>query len=156
MLGGFLIALKPDGREFVSWAVLMIAIIGFLVSWKIPKAESANKNLIINWNPFTETWRNFIFIRQNRTVLLSIMGISWFWFYGATFLTQIPNYTKQVLGGDEHVVTFLLTIFSVGIGLGSLLCERLSDKKVELGLVPFGSIGLTLSLIHISEPTRPY
>ena len=143
MLGGFLIALKPSGRELVSWAVLLIAVIGFIASWKIPRAESANKDLVINWNPFTETWRNFIFIRQNRTVLLSIMGISWFWFYGATFLTQIPNYTKQVLGGDEHVVTFLLTIFSVGIGLGSLLCERLSDKKVELGLVPFGSIGLT-------------
>jgi predicted MFS family arabinose efflux permease len=74
---------------------------------------------------------------------LSILAISWFWFYGATFLTQIPNYTKQVLGGDEHVVTFLLTIFSVGIAIGSLLCEKLSDKKVELGLVPFGSIGLT-------------
>ncbi len=143
MLGGFLIAVKPDGRELVSWAVLTIAIVGFISSWQIPKAESSNKELKINWNPFTETWRNFQFIRQNRTVLLSILGISWFWFYGATFLTQIPNYTKQVLGGDEHVVTFLLTIFSVGIGLGSLLCERLSDKKVELGLVPFGSIGLT-------------
>lgn len=143
MLGGFLIAVKPSGRELVSWAVLAIAVIGYICSWQIPRAESSNKELKINWNPLTETWRNFQFIRQNRTVLLSIMGISWFWFYGATFLTQIPNYTKQVLGGDEHVVTFLLTIFSVGIGLGSLLCERLSDKKVELGLVPFGSIGLT-------------
>ncbi|PTQ90466.1 MFS transporter [Agitococcus lubricus] len=143
MLGGFLIAIKPDGRELVSWTVLAIAALGFLSSWQIPRAESANKDLKINWNPITETWRNIQFIRQNRTVLLSILGISWFWFYGATFLTQIPSYTKQVLGGDEHVVTFLLTIFSVGIGIGSLLCEKLSDKRVELGLVPFGSIGLT-------------
>ena len=143
MLGGFLIAIKPEGKEFVSIAILIIAVIGFISCWRIPRAESANTELKINWNPITETWRNFLFIRQNRTILLSILAISWFWFYGATFLTQIPNYTKQVLGGDEHVVTFLLTIFSVGIAIGSLLCEKLSDKKVELGLVPFGSIGLT-------------
>ena len=143
MLGGFLIAIKPEGKIFVSWAIIIIAILGFLSCWRILRAESANKELKINWNPISETWRNFLFIRQNRTILLSILAISWFWFYGATFLTQIPNYTKQVLGGDEHVVTFLLTVFSVGIAIGSLLCKKLSDKKVELGLVPFGSIGLT-------------
>ncbi|HNC86889.1 MAG TPA: MFS transporter, partial [Agitococcus sp.] len=136
MLGGFLIAIKPDGKELVSFTVLAIAVLGFITSWRIPKAESSNPNLKINWNPISETWRNFQFIKQNRTILLSILAISWFWFYGATFLTQIPNYTKTVLGGDEHVVTFLLTVFSVGIAIGSLLCERLSDKKVELGLVP--------------------
>ncbi|MBP9216921.1 MAG: MFS transporter, partial [Agitococcus sp.] len=118
MLGGFLIAIKPEGKEFVSIAILIIAVIGFISCWRIPRAESANTELKINWNPITETWRNFLFIRQNRTILLSILAISWFWFYGATFLTQIPNYTKQVLGGDEHVVTFLLTIFSVGIAIG--------------------------------------
>jgi 1-acyl-sn-glycerol-3-phosphate acyltransferase len=143
MLGGFLIAIKPEGKIFVSWAIIIIAALGFISCWRIPRAESANPDLKINWNPITETWRNFLFIKQNKTILLSILAISWFWFYGATFLTQIPNYTKDVLGGDEHVVTFLLTIFSVGIAIGSLLCEKLSDKKVELGLVPFGSIGLT-------------
>ncbi|MCC6373373.1 MAG: MFS transporter, partial [Moraxellaceae bacterium] len=143
MLGGFLIAIKPEGKVLVSWTIMIIAILGFINCWSIPRAESANKELKINWNPISETWRNFLFIKQNRTILLSILAISWFWFYGATFLTQIPNYTKQVLGGDEHVVTFLLTVFSVGIAIGSLLCEKLSDKKVELGLVPFGSIGLT-------------
>ncbi len=144
VLGGTLVAVNPGGREIVSVAVLAIAALGFLTSWKIPEAPSNNRNLVINWNPVSETWRNYLFIRQNRVVMLSVLGISWFWFYGATFLTQIPTYTKDVLGGDEHVVTFLLTIFSVGIGIGSLLCEKLSDKKVELGLVPFGSIGLTL------------
>ncbi len=78
-----------------------------------------------------------------------MLGISWFWFYGATFLTQFPNFAKNVLGGDEHVVTFLLASFSIGIGVGSLLCERLSGHRVELGLVPFGSIGLTLFAVDL-------
>jgi len=92
----------------------------------------------------TETWRNFEFIRHNRTVFLSILGVSWFWFYGAMFLSQFPGYARTSLGGSEAVVTLLLTVFSVGIGLGSLACERLSGRKVELGLVPFGSIGLSV------------
>ncbi|MDH4095544.1 MAG: 1-acyl-sn-glycerol-3-phosphate acyltransferase, partial [Betaproteobacteria bacterium] len=92
----------------------------------------------------TETWRNLRFTARDRTVWNSILGISWFWFYGAMFITQFPNLSKNVLGAAEHVVTLLLVVFSVGIGVGSLLCERLSGKKVEIGLVPFGSIGLTV------------
>jgi len=144
MLGGYLIALEGNGRDIVSWTVLGIAALGLAASWQIPRAEAGNPDLKINWNPISETWHNYQFVRQNRVVMLSVLGISWFWYYGATFLTQIPAYTKDVLGGNEHVVTFLLTVFSVGIAIGSLLCERLSDKRVELGLVPFGSIGLTL------------
>ncbi|RZU44973.1 hypothetical protein EV700_1777 [Fluviicoccus keumensis] len=144
MLGGWLISLGDGGREIVSWTVLGIAVLGFWMSWQIPQAPAGNPELKINWNPFSETWHNYQFVRRNRVVMLSVLGISWFWYYGATFLTQIPAYTKEVLGGNEHVVTFLLTVFSVGIAIGSLLCERLSDKRVELGLVPFGSIGLTL------------
>lgn len=154
MLGGYLIAIKPEGRELVSWTVLGIAVLGFIASRFVEKVPVVDDKLVINWNPVTETWKNFLFTRQNRTVFLSILGISWFWFYGATFLTQIPTYTKNVLGGDEHVVTFLLTIFSVGIGIGSLLCERLSDKKVELGLVPFGSIGLTCFAVDLFFATN--
>lgn len=148
MLGGFLIALD-GGWLYVSIAVLLVAGGGYLASRGIPKAAAAAPDLKINWNPVTETWRNFQFMRGNRTVYLSVMGISWFWFYGATFLSQLPNYTKLFLGGDEHVVTVLLTIFSLGIGLGSFLCERLSGHRVEIGLVPLGSIGLTLFGIDI-------
>lgn len=100
--------------------------------------------LRVNWNPFTETWANFQFTRRNRTVFLSILGVSWFWFYGAMFLTQFPVYARTWLGGGESVVTLLLTVFSVGIGIGSLLCERMSGHKVEIGLVPFGAIGLSI------------
>jgi 1-acyl-sn-glycerol-3-phosphate acyltransferase len=78
-----------------------------------------------------------------------VLGISWFWFYGATLLAQFPNYCKDVLGGDEHVATVMLTTFSIGVGAGSLLCERLSGHKVEIGLVPFGSIGLTLFALDL-------
>src|SRR3569623_312383 len=148
MLGGFLISLD-GGWMLVCVAVLVVAVGGFLSARNIPKAAAAPPELRINWNPVTETWRNFQFMRGNRTVYLSVMGISWFWFYGATFLSQLPNYTKLFLGGDEHVVTVLLTIFSLGIGAGSFLCERLSGHRVEIGLVPLGSIGLTLFGIDI-------
>jgi hypothetical protein len=117
---------------------------GIALSRFIPRSPAPEPGLRINWNPLTETWRNLKFTSQDRTVWNSILGISWFWFYGAMFITQFPNLSKNVLAASEHVVTLLLIVFSVGIGVGSLLCERLSGKKVEIGLVPFGSIGLTL------------
>ncbi|MGB5396496.1 MAG: MFS transporter [Gammaproteobacteria bacterium] len=143
MLGGILIA-SESGRDYVALVVVILAVLGYLASHGIPLTPSLQPDLKINWNPFTETWRNIKFIRQNRTVFLSVLGISWFWFLGATYLVQLPNYTRLALGGNEQVVTLLLTLFTVGIGAGSLLCNRMSGHKVEIGLVPFGSIGLTL------------
>ncbi|MDD3765477.1 MAG: MFS transporter [Nevskiales bacterium] len=142
MLGGWLMA-QDGGTRWVGATVVTVAILGYFASRRIPAAAPTAPDLRINWNPISETWRNFRFMRGNRTVFLSVLGISWFWFYGATFLSQLPNYTKTFLGGDETVVTLLLTVFSLGIGIGSLLCERLSGHKVEIGLVPLGSIGLT-------------
>ncbi|MCB1920946.1 MAG: MFS transporter [Candidatus Competibacteraceae bacterium] len=144
LLGGVLIAIQDNGLWLVASAVVILAILGFFSSLFIPCAEPDAPDLRINWNPFTETWRTINIARRNRTVFLSVMGISWFWFLGATYLAQLPNYTKLNLGGDEHVVTLLLTTFALGIGIGSMLCERLSGRQVELGLVPFGSIGLSL------------
>jgi 1-acyl-sn-glycerol-3-phosphate acyltransferase len=105
----------------------------------------------------SETWRNINFARENQTVFLSIMGISWFWLFGALFLAQFPAYTKNVLGGSETAVTLLLATFTFGIGVGSLFCEKLSAKRVELGLVPLGSIGLTLFALDlaIASPAVP-
>ena len=143
LLGGWMIA-REGGASATGIAVVVFAVLGYLASRAIPLSPAAAPELHINWNPLTETWRNFQFMRGNRTVLLSVLGISWFWLYGATFLSQLPNYTKVYLGGNEQVVTLLLTVFSLGIGVGSLLCERLSGHKVEMGLVPFGSIGLTV------------
>jgi hypothetical protein len=143
MLGGWQIALA-GGNFWVGGTLVAIAVAGYAVSRFIPAAPAMAPELSINWNPVTETWRNFQFMRTNRTVFLSVLGISWFWLYGATFLAQLPAYTKQYLGGDESVVTLMLTVFSLGVGAGSLLCERLSGRKVEMGLVPLGAIGLTL------------
>ena len=94
-------------------------------------------------------WDNIRAARESRAVFLSILGISWFWFYGALVLAQLPAYSKDVLGGSEEVVTLMLVVFSAGIGIGSLLCERLSGHKVEIGLVPFGSIGLTVFAVDL-------
>ncbi len=144
MAGGILIGLGDTGVSLVAVSVVMVAVAGYLAARRIPTAPAVAPDLKINWNPLSETWRIFQFTRGNRTVFLSILGISWFWFFGATYLAQLPNYTRLTLGGNEQVVTLLLTLFSLGIGLGSLLCERLSGHRVELGLVPFGAIGLTL------------
>lgn len=144
MLGGWLVAQEGWGVTAAAVVTMGISATGFLLSRLIPLAPAADPQLKINWNPFTETWRNFKFMRGNRTVFLSVLGISWFWFYGSIFITQFPNLSKDILSGQESVVTLLLIVFSIGIGIGSLLCERLSGHKVEIGLVPFGSIGLTL------------
>ncbi|MBL8251504.1 MAG: MFS transporter [Candidatus Competibacter sp.] len=143
LLGGVLIAWR-QGPLWVSCAVVLIAALGFLSSLAIPKAMPAAPDLKINWNPATETWRILKFTHRNFTVFQSVLGISWFWFLGSVYLAQLPNFTKLTLGGGEHVVTLLLTLFAIGIGIGSLLCERLSGRMVEIGLVPFGSIGLTV------------
>jgi len=127
-----------------SLLVIAVALFGYLTSRSIPPAPATAPELRFNWNPFTETWRVLGFVTKNRTVFNSVLGISWFWFFGGVFTMQLPNYTKLFLGGTESVQIFVLALFSVGVGVGSLLCERLSGHKVEIGLVPFGSIGLTV------------
>jgi 1-acyl-sn-glycerol-3-phosphate acyltransferase len=145
MLGGSLIAAAgPTGPLLASIAVLLIAVVGYLVCREIPVAPAAAPDLRFNWNFASETWRAIGFIAQNRTVFNAVLGISWFWFFGIVFTAQLPNYTKIFLGGTDGVYILALALFSVGTGIGSLLCERLSGHKVEIGLVPFGSIGLTL------------
>ena len=144
LLGGVLIGLPQHAETAVAGTVIILAICGYLASRGIPEAPPPVPELQINWNALTETFRNLSFLRSNRTVFLSCLGVSWFWFFGATYLTQLPNYTRLTLGGNEQVVTLLLTLFSVGIGVGSLACEKLAEGKIEIGLVPFGSIGLTV------------
>jgi 1-acyl-sn-glycerol-3-phosphate acyltransferase len=144
MLGGWLVIQPGWGVAGVGALTCAISAAGVALSRLIPKAPPADPELRINWNPFTETLRNLRFTSQNRTVFLSILGISWFWFYGALLVTQFPNLSRNVFGASEAVVTLLLVVFSLGIGLGSLACERLSGHKVEIGLVPLGSIGLSV------------
>jgi len=141
MAGGYL---AQHDRVWASVAVVTTAVAGWLVCRHIPYAKPASPTLKINWNLVTETFRTLAYATRERTVFLSILGISWFWFLGASYLTQLPNYTIQVLHGKESVATLLSAMFSIGIGCGSLLCEWLSGKKVEYGLVPIGSAGLCI------------
>jgi 1-acyl-sn-glycerol-3-phosphate acyltransferase len=134
---------------YITVALLGIATFGFLSSLAIPRLQAAAPNLRVDWKPWTSSWSNILAARESRTVFLSILGISWFWFYGALILAQLPLYSKNELGGSEEVVTLLLVMFSAGVGIGSLLCERLSARKVEIGLVPFGSLGLTIFAVDL-------
>jgi len=147
--GGLLIAIGDSGSWWVAGAAMLVAVAGYLIARGIPWTPAVDPGLKINWNPFTETINIIGFMRANRTVFLSIVGISWFWFFGALYLTQFPNYTHLILGGNELVGTMLLATFSIGIGIGSLLCDRMAGQKVEIGLVPFGSIGLSLFAIDL-------
>ena len=129
----------------VSVVIIAVAVLGYLASRAIPSAPADTPQLRLNWNIFSESWATLrLGLNQTPAVSRSVVGNSWFWFVGAIYLTQIPAYAKDWLSGDETVVTLILTVFSVGIALGSLLCEKLSGRKVEIGLVPFGSFGLTV------------
>ncbi|KAA8689200.1 Acyltransferase family protein [Pseudomonas caricapapayae] len=129
----------------VAAAIVLVACLGFVASFGIPRATAASPEMKLNWNIFTQSWATLrMGLGQTPAVSRSIVGNSWFWFVGAIYLTQIPAYAKEWMYGDETVVTLILTVFSIGIALGSLLCERLSGHKVEIGLVPFGSMGLTI------------
>jgi len=142
--GPLLMGIETKWPVWISGTALLVAVVGYVASRGIPTTPAVAPDLRINWNFLTETVRNIRFIRENRIVLNSVLGISWFWFFGATFLVQIPSFSETVLGGDERLMSALLAMFIIGISTGSLLCERLSGGQVEIGLVPFGAMGLTL------------
>lgn len=153
VLGAWL-AMHPSvafvsGDLLTTLAITVLAVMGYLTSRNIPLSPAADPVLKINWNPVTETWRSMGFIWNHQQIWLAIIGISWFWFFGATLLAQFPNYAKLVLGGDESVFILMLTIFSVGVGIGSLSCEKLSRGEVEVGLVPLAAIALTLFTVDL-------
>lgn len=143
VLGAVLVS-QPGGILLVAGGSLAIAVIGWLFSRAIPLSPAPAPALAIRWNVFAESVRNIRFSSRNRPVFVAMLGNSWFWFYGAIVLAQFPLYAKETLHGDHGVFVLLLTIFSLGIGLGSLLCERLSGRRIEVGLVPLGAIGLTV------------
>ncbi len=144
------------GNQFIIASCLIgVAMLGYLASRQIPATKSADPELTINWNAWTETWHIVGFAREKRSVFLSILGISWFWFFGFAITIQLPAYTLDIINGSKSVTTPLLVAFAVGVGIGSLLCERMSDRRIELGLVPFGSIGLSVFAIdlYFAQPT---
>lgn len=143
LFGGYLIAEFEQGAWYASLAVIGIAIVGYVAARGVPDAPATAPELVIERNPFKATLDTLRTLKGQRAVLNSVLGISWFFFFGALFLAQLPNYALKVLGGDATVISLLLTLFSLGIGVGSLLCEKLSRRTVEIGLVPLGAIGMT-------------
>ena len=155
IVAGMLInAFAATGAAVVAVAIVLLAIAGRAAAQLIPHSPAADASLLINWNPFSETWANLKLAHRDRTVFNSILGISWLWFFGSIFLTSLAPFARDVLGGSEAVVTFLLAVFSIGIGVGSLLTDRLSGRKVEIGLVPLGSIGMTVFALDLYLASR--
>ena len=154
IVGGISVAADYENQSILASCLVVTAVFGYLASRQIPSTRPVDPDLKINWNAWTETWHIVGFAREERSVFLSILGISWFWFFGSAMTIQLPAYTLGILNGNEAITTALLVAFAVGVGVGSLLCERMSGHRIELGLVPFGSIGLSLFAIDLffSQP----
>jgi 1-acyl-sn-glycerol-3-phosphate acyltransferase len=149
LLGSALIQMGDAGPWLVSAACIVFALAGVATAWAIPSVAAPTPDLRINPNVLAETVSILRYLAGQRTVFLACLGVSWFWFFGSVYFVQLPNFATQVLGGDGGVYQFLLALFSIGVAVGSLLCERLSGHKVEIGLVPFGSLGMTVFGIDI-------
>ena len=153
---GGLVIRTSFGVEILSIAVIFFAVIGWVSSLSIPKSIIGDPKIKIGWNIFKETIKIISFAREERTVWLSIIGISWFWLIGATFLTQFPTYTNEIIGGQEDIVTFFLTIFSIGVGVGSLWCNKLLKGEINGRLVPYGCIAITCSILLFTLASKLY
>jgi len=149
IIGGIAVTANYENQIVLSLCLVGTATFGYLASRQIPLIRPAEPNLKINWNIWTETWNIIGFARKERSVFLSIIAISWFWFFGSAMTIQLPAYTLDILKGNETITTTLLVAFGIGIGFGSLLCERMSSRGIELGLVPLGSIGLSIFAIDL-------
>ena len=154
IVGGLIIAVPGAGPHYVAAGCVLLALAGRAVAQFIPGAPATDPGLKINWNPVTETWRNLKLSRANIVVFRSMLGISWMWFFGAVFLSQFPSFAKEVMHGNEQVASLLLVVFSIGIATGSLLCEVLSKRHVEIGLVPLGAIGMSVFAIDLYFASR--
>ena len=148
--GPLLMGIEADWPVWISGAALLVAVVGYLTSRGIPAAPAVAPDLKISWNFITETYRNIQFIRENRVVLNSVLGISWFWFFGATFLVQIPSFSETILGGDERLMSTLLAMFIIGVSTGSLLCERLSGSQEQRMILE--GLGICWYLTPITRP----
>ncbi|MGM8898005.1 MULTISPECIES: MFS transporter [unclassified Psychrobacter] len=139
----------PQSLYWISATVVVVALLGYMAARFIPMTPAMQPNLTINWNVFTTSIATVRYLYSLPFLFFVILGNSWFWFYGATFLTQTPEFSKVILQGDESVVIFLLTLFSVGVSIGSLLCKSLTKNQVSLRLLPFGIAGLSIFAIDL-------
>ncbi|RJX71994.1 MFS transporter [Vibrio sinensis] len=143
-IGAGFIASTENAKYIAAISVLVFAVLGYLSSRYIPEAPAHASDIKFRWQPITHTRKTIAIAKSDRVIFQSIMAISWFWFLGAAYLTQFPNFTKIYLNGNESAVSFLLALFSVGIAIGSLTCDKLSNHRIEIGIVPLGSFGITV------------
>lgn len=143
-LGAGMIASAENAKYLAAFCVVVFAVLGYWSSRSIPKADAADPSISFRWQPVKHTKVTLAIAKSDRTIFICIMAISWFWFLGAAYLTQFPNFTKVHLNGNEAAVSFLLALFSVGIAIGSMSCDKLSGKHIDVGLVPIGSLGVTI------------
>ncbi len=150
ILGGAVISVSQGNLIWISLTVVIIAILGYLSSRFILKQQVSSPDLKIDWNFFRTSFQTLKYAKSLPLIFMILLGNSWYWFYGATYLTQIPQLTQQNLHASENVVSLLLTFFSVGIGVGSLLCRRIGGSEVNIKMVPIGAIGLTLFAFYLA------
>lgn len=143
-IGAGVIASADNANYLAAGCVVLFALLGYFASRSIPEAEASAPNIKFRWQPIKHTKKTIAIAKSDRVIFQSIMAISWFWFLGAAYLTQFPNFTKIYLNGSESAVSFLLALFSVGIAFGSLACDKLSNHRIEIGIVPLGSLGITI------------
>jgi MFS family permease len=157
LVGGWLV-IGPQGPMLVSLLIISVAICGWLSSRQIPDAppEKIVNTTKLSFNPLHETAQNFRLARENPSVIYCIMAASWFWLYGSCFLTQVPNFVVSVLMGHPRLISILLGAFIIGVAIGSLLCHRLSKGKVEPGLVPLATLGLSLFSLDLYFSSLSY
>lgn len=150
ILGGAVIASSHGNLTWISLTVLTIAILGYLSSRFILKQNVTTPDLKIDWNFFRTSYQTMKYAKSLPLVFTILLGNSWYWFYGATYLTQIPQMTQQNLHASENVVSLLLTFFSVGVGVGSLLCRKIGGSQVNIKMVPIGAVGLTVFALYLA------
>lgn len=154
VLGG-LIILRPHGLAIVSVLCVGIAVLGWLTARRIPARSAASPQIRIDYNIVSETLRIIALSRQDLPIFRSIVGISWFWLVGSVFIILFPVFARDVLNGNEQIVAVLLSIFSVGIGIGSLACDKLLRGKVRDYYVPVGALGITLFSVDLFFSSHP-
>ena len=148
ILGGLLINTE-SGKILISVGLVAVAILGYATSRWIPATGAGDPGLRINPNVLGETFRIIGLTWRDRPIFRAVCGISWFWFIGAVFVILFPIYARDALGANEQVVTLFLALFSIGIAIGSLLCNMLTRGKVSDVLVPFGAIGISLAGVDL-------
>ncbi len=148
------LVLNDNGVWLMGGLMVLMAVVGYVSSRSIPSTEPAAPDLKLSLNPFTETWNILVYCAARRDIFLTILAISWFWLVGATFMMIMPSLSKDILGGDENLVAFFMAVFSVGIALGSLFCNRMLKGQVHATYVPLGALGITLFAVDLYFATR--